>query len=60
MLLVKDFLRVYIDDFIVFSRTLPEHHHHLNQLWQLCLNHNITLKPAKCFLGYPSIITHIQ
>ena len=52
---MKDFLQVYIDDFIIFSQTLAEHQEHLKQLWQLCLDNNILLKPAKCFLGYPSI-----
>ena len=52
---MKHFLRVYIDDFIVHSRTLQEHREHLKQLWQLCSHHKITLKPSKCFLGYPSI-----
>ena len=52
---MKDFLQVYINNFIIFSRTLTEHREHLKQLWQLCLDNNILLKPAKCFLGYPSI-----
>lgn len=52
---MRHFLRVYIDDFIIYSKALQEHREHLKSLWQLYSRHNITLKPPNCFLGYSSI-----
>ena len=43
-------LLVYLDDIIVYSRTLPEHLIRLNQLFQRLVQANLKLKPSKFFL----------
>lgn len=51
----KHFARAYVDDVVVFSQSLEEHLRHLNQIFALFAEMNIVLKPAKTFLGYPSV-----
>ncbi len=48
-------VKAYIDDVIVFSKTLREHLNHLSQLFSLFQKLNITLKAKKTYLGYLSI-----
>jgi len=51
---------VYLDDIIIFSRTLDEHLERLSKLFQRLRESNLKLKPSKCrllqtqvtFLGY--------
>src|SRR6185312_14247219 len=40
---------VYIDDVIVYSKTLKEHIHHLNQVFTRLRQYNMVIKPDKCF-----------
>ena len=54
------FVSVYIDDIVVFSRTLEDHFHHLDLVLRRLAEVNLKLKPSKCrflrrkveFLGY--------
>ncbi len=46
---------MYIDDVIVFNKTLKEHLNHLTQLFALFQHLNITLKAKKTYLRYSSI-----
>jgi hypothetical protein len=48
-------VKTYIDDVIVFSKTLKKHLEHLNQLFALFETLNITLKTKKTYLEYSSI-----
>jgi hypothetical protein len=48
-------VKKYIDDVIVFSKTLKEHLKHLNQLFALFEKLNITLKTKKTYFEYFSI-----
>ena len=66
--LVNDVLRdylnrfffVYLDDILIFSRTLEEHHQHVRQVLQRLLENKLYVKAEKCefhtdsipFLGY--------
>lgn len=42
----------YIDDIVIFFKTLDEHISHLHQVFQLFQNLNISLKSKKFFLNY--------
>jgi hypothetical protein len=48
-------VKMYIDDVIVFNKTLKEHLNHLTQLFALFQHLNITLKAKKTYLRYSSI-----
>jgi len=51
----RKFVLVYIDDVIIFSRSLAEHLVHLGEALPLPEGSSITLSIAKCFFAYPSI-----
>ncbi len=54
------FVIVYIDDILIYSQNLAEHHHHVKQVLQKLRQHHLYLKLEKCefhrstvqFLGY--------
>ena len=41
---------IYLDDLIVFSRTVEEHLHHLHVVFDWLREYNLKLKPLKCSL----------
>ena len=43
-----EFVSVYIDDILVFSRTLEEHLLHLQQVIERAVQVGLKLKPSKC------------
>ena len=43
-----DFVSAYIDDVLVFSRTLQEHLHHLEMVIAKLVEFHLKLKPSKC------------
>ena len=51
----RKFCRAYVDDIVIFSKSLPEHIEHLTQVFQALTAMNIHLSPKKSFLGYPSV-----
>ncbi|KAG0437389.1 Retrovirus-related Pol polyprotein from transposon 17.6 [Dictyocoela muelleri] len=59
-----DFIKIYIDDFLIFSKSIEEHESHLNRVFQRLINNNIKINLDKSsfyseevkFLG--SIITN--
>ncbi len=48
-------MKAYIDDVIVFNKTLKKHLEHLSQLFALFDKLNITLKTKKTYFEYLSI-----
>lgn len=52
---LRAFVRAFVDDIIIFSRTLAEHESHLRQLFQLLREKRASLAPTKSFLGFPSV-----
>jgi hypothetical protein len=58
--LVDDFCIVYLDDILIFSKTIEEHTQHLQQVCQRLREHELYGKPSKCdfykkemeFLGF--------
>lgn len=51
----RSFARVYIDDIVIFSKTLAKHLDRLRQLFRLFKNKNVSLSSSKSFLEYSSI-----
>lgn len=51
----RAYARAYMDDIVVFSKTLTDHISHLRALFSLFNGLRICLSPAKSFLGYPSV-----
>ena len=43
-----DFVSIYIDDVLVFSKTLEEHLHHLELVLKRVIEVGLKLKPVKC------------
>ena len=43
----NDFLFVYIDDILIFSKDIDEHRSHLNIFYNLCLDSGIVLSLSK-------------
>jgi hypothetical protein len=53
---LRDFVRAYIDDIVIFSKTLEKHLHHLSLLFNRLLSYNVILNSKKVFLDYSSIM----
>lgn len=51
----RAFARAYVDDIVVFSKTLEEHLTHLSEVFQLLDSYGIRLSPKKSYLGYPTV-----
>ena len=51
----RNFARAYIDDVMIFNNSLKKHLNHLNKIFQLFDNCNITFKTKKIYLKYSFI-----
>ncbi|KAH3989747.1 hypothetical protein HBH52_015990 [Parastagonospora nodorum] len=49
------FVRVYVDDFIIFSDNLEDHKKHLDAVFDRLDKLRFSLNPKKCYIGYPSV-----
>lgn len=51
----RGFARAYVDDMVIFSKTLTDHLMHLKAIFTMLTENNISIKPTKAFLGYPTV-----
>ena len=49
------FAKAFVDDVVIYSRTLDEHIQHLRQVFTAFDELNLTVSGKKSFIGYPSI-----
>ena len=49
------FILVYVDNIIIYSRTFEDHLRHLDSILGVMEDVNITLAPKKCHLAYQSL-----
>jgi len=50
-----DFVFVYIDDILIFSKSPEEHKAHLERLFERLTEYGLTIKPSKCLLGVKAL-----
>ncbi|KAF4733599.1 hypothetical protein FOZ63_024047, partial [Perkinsus olseni] len=50
-----DFVRIYLDDILVFSRSQEEHLRHLTLVFNAIREAGLTLAGDKCFIGLDSV-----
>jgi hypothetical protein len=53
--LLRRCVLVFIDDILVYSRTLEEHQEHLCQVFQLLATHQLKVKRSKCAFAQPQL-----
>jgi len=51
----RQFTKAYVNDIIIYSKTLNNHVSYLRQVFTLLNKTNISINPTKAFIGYPSI-----
>ena len=51
----RAFSKAYIDDIVIFSKTLKDHVMHLRLIFSLFEKKRVVLAPKKAFIGYPSV-----
>ena len=52
---LNEFVTVYIDDIIIYSKTLKEHHVHLDKVFKSLLEHKLKLGADKCEIAMTRI-----
>ena len=51
----RHFARCYVDDIVIFSKSLSDHLSHLQTVFGLFAYLKVTLEPKKSYLAYPSV-----
>ena len=51
----RAFAKIYVDDIVIHSKTLKKHFRHLRQMFGMLRTNNISVKPEKTFVGYPTV-----
>lgn len=51
----REFVRAYIDDIIIFSKTAEEHLQHVATVFDLLDKNRVHISPLKSFVAYPSV-----
>ncbi|KAJ5381114.1 uncharacterized protein N7496_003542 [Penicillium cataractarum] len=52
---IADFVRVYVDDFVLRSMSAKDHLRHLDQFLTTLQKANVTISPAKTFIRFPGV-----
>ena len=52
----KKFVKIFVDDIIVFSHILSKYFNHLRQIFEFFRNKRINLSLTKFFINYFSVI----
>ncbi|KAI2648695.1 Transposon Tf2-8 polyprotein [Labeo rohita] len=52
---LHQFVVVYIDDILIYSRNMAEHRQHIQQVLHKLCQHHLYLKPEKCEFHKPSV-----
>ena len=50
-----DFIHVYVDDMLIFSKNLDQHLKHLEKFIDLCISNGIGFSRKKTIIGEPKI-----
>ena len=50
-----DFVSVYVDDFVVYSKTFNKHIKHLEIFFSRLDEYNFSISPGKTFVGYQTV-----
>ena len=53
---LREFAKIFIDDIVIFSRIRKDHLKHLKKVFERLSFYDVTLSPAKVFLGFLSLI----
>ena len=51
----QKFVKTYVDDIVIFSRTLKKHLSHFRQIFEKLINVNVSIKLIKTFIDYSSV-----
>jgi hypothetical protein len=52
---MRNYVRCYVDDIVVHSKTFDDHLRHLQEVFQTLHDTGLYLSPTKCHLGYHSV-----
>jgi len=50
------FCIVYLDDILIFSKTVEEHHQHIQDVLHVLDQAGLKLKASKCYFGKSSVL----
>ena len=51
----QDFILIYIDDILIFSKTVKDHLQHLQQFIQICQQNRLVLSAKKMVIATPQV-----
>jgi hypothetical protein len=52
---IDKFVLVYLDDILVYSKSLKEHKEHLRLVFEVLREHKLFARPLKCTFNKPSV-----
>ena len=55
ILRLYNFAKIYIDNIIIYSKSLSEHFEHLRKIFEILKNNNISMNSKKAYIEYSSV-----